>query len=330
MVKSYVRDVRVQEAVIGDVERVVSRVSTVEAPNEVRVIPQVSGQLEELLVEEGSSVRKGQLIARIDDTTQQLAVERAQSIYEKGQYDYNLLKRQFEADVVGAEQVAQAEFQMKQAERDLEQARVELEKTRLKAPISGVVSARSVTAGDMVFSNAPVVTIVDTTNLEASVMVPQTQVEEISVGNQVQMVPGSDESRTISGTVKRISPVIDVATGSVKITVGLNNTAGTIKPGTFVRVKIITGILEDVVLIPRDAVVIENAMSVVYKVEEGVAYRIPVDVGFSKNGFVQVLGTLDRGDSVVVSGHTGLDDMMKVNVLEGDLRPRPEADALVD
>lgn len=312
--RTFVRDVRIAHATSGDVEKIVSRVSTVRAPEEVELLPQISGQLNELLIEEGSHVRAGQTVARIDNELLVIALERAESILEKRIYDYELSLKELEGGIAGQEKVKQALFLKEQAEKDVARARVELRKAEIKAPISGVISKRFVTRGDMVFSSTPIATIVDTAKLEADVMIPQNQISDIQVGNPVVIVPGRDEERAGKGIVKRISPVVDINNGTVKVTVSVLDRQ--VMPGTFVRINIITGILEDVVLIPRDAVVIENAMSVIYKVEDGVANRVPIDVGYARNGMIQVRGDIAAGEKVVVSGHTGLDDMMKVNILD--------------
>jgi len=331
MAETFIRDVRTDEAIIGDVEQVVSRVSTITAPDVIELLPQASGQLQALYIEEGSRVTKGQLVAELDNVNQKLAFERAQSTYEKRKYDHEIIQKQVSAKVLGEEELVQAAYLMNQAKSQLESAEVTLNRTRILSPISGVISARHVSEGDMVFPSSSLATIVDNSRLEADVMIPQNQVDEISVGNRVELIPGNDVSRAFKGTVARISPVVDVNNGTVKVTVAIPGKNTNVKPGTFVRVKVITGVLEDVVLIPNRAIVIENAMSVVYKVKEGRALRVPVELGYRNGDFTQAIGDIQVGDTLVVVGHTGLDDMVKVRVMnEEESTGSSEADQQAD
>lgn len=314
--ESALRDVRVSNAVTGEVKELIVRTATLAAPNSVSVLPKISGQIVELAVEEGTPVRAGQLIARLDAPQLQLAAEKARAVRAKAQHDLDLASRQFKAQIINHEEELSYRHRAEQAERDYQQAVIELDKTRVLSPIDGVISRRLVSAGDMVFSGSVIVTIMDPSRLEADVLVPQDQVERVAVGNDVMLFPNGDEARTISGRVERVSPVIETESGTVKVTVRVTAGQRNVMPGQFVKVHLITGTRKNAVLVPREAIVVENAMNVLYKVVDGFARRIPVALGTSSDGKVQVIGDITEGDPVVVVGIAGLDDMTRVRILE--------------
>jgi multidrug efflux system membrane fusion protein len=122
-------EVRVEAAYSGDVEEVIARATTIKAPESVELIPRTSGQLVELNVEEGSFVKEGQVVARINDDSQKLAVERAKAAFEKAKHDLKVAKLQLDAKILGKEAYLQDKHTYEQAERDYNKAVIELEKT---------------------------------------------------------------------------------------------------------------------------------------------------------------------------------------------------------
>ena len=310
-----VRPVRVAEATAGDVREFITRVTTISAPDTVGVLPRIGGQIVELLVEEGQRVSAGQLLARLDDTQLRLAEERALAERDKLRYDCEQARRKLDYDIIGEEEYLEALHLYRQAEHDLERAIFEREKTEIVAPIDGVVSRRHFSLGDTVFTNTPLVTIVDPDRLEAEVLVPQDQIDRVAVGNPVVLSLGGDSERSVSGVVERISPIVETESGTVRVTVAIPAGQPGIMPGVFVRANIITGVQTGVTLVPHEAILIENAMSVIYKVIDGIARRIPVEVGFPGASGIQVHGEVEPGDCVIVAGARGLDDMTRVRIL---------------
>lgn len=308
--------VRVAEAVEGDVKVLITRVTTISAPDTVAVLPRIGGQITELKVEEGQRVSAGHVIARLDDLQLRLSEARAKALMEKARTDHDLAARKLAHEIIGEQEYLEYKHAYDQAERDYNAAVVEREKTEIRAPIAGIVSHRHVSLGDTVFASTPIVTITDPAKLQAEILVPQDQVEQVAVGNEVVLNPGGDISRVIAGVVERISPVVETVSGTVKVVVNVPAGQRGVLPGQFVKAHIVTGVREGVTLVPRDAVVIENAMSVIYKVVDGFARRVPVQMGFANGDMVEVIGEVAPGDSVVVAGKNGINDMTRVRIAD--------------
>jgi membrane fusion protein (multidrug efflux system) len=308
--------VRVVEAVAGDVQETITRVTTISSPESVQVLPRVSGQVVELKVEEGQFVSIGQLVARLDDEQLRLAEERSKAQLEKARHDEELARKKLDRSIIGREEYLEYLHTFEQSERDYQAAKLEREKTEIKAPIAGVISHRYVSLGDTVFTSTPLVMITDLNKLQAEILVPQDQVEKVARGNAVILFPGGDESRVIKGIVERISPVVETLSGTVKVVVDIPGHQRGVMPGLFVRAQIVTGVIKGATLVPREAIIIENAMSVIYKVSDGYARRVPVEVGFASGDLLQVIGEIAPGESVVVSGKSGINDMTRVRIAQ--------------
>lgn len=309
------RPVRVADAVAGDVQEFILRVTTITAPDTINLLPKIGGQIIYFDAEEGMHVKAGHVIARLEAKKLRLEAEKAKAFRDKTKHDMELALRQYEADVIGKEEYLLNKHQFEQAERDYEQAKLELDKAEIRAPISGVISHKLVSLGDMVFPSSTIVTITDPSRLEADLLIPQDQIDRVKVGNPVIFLAGGDEHRSFKGVVERISPIIEVDNGTIKIVARILPGQRYVIPGQFVKAYIVTGTQRNAVLVPREAIVDENAMSVLYKIVDGYARRIPVEIGFPKDNLIQVKGDIAQGDQVVISGINGLDDMSAVTIL---------------
>lgn len=309
------RNVKVVKAASGEVEEIIIRAATITAPNTVDVLPEVAGQITTLEVQEGQRVNPNDLIAQIDDRELRLAEDRAEKMVEKAKQDFERAQVKLERRIATKEEYLQAKFDYEQALKNFETASFERKRAEVLAPIAGVIIRRHVSLGDTVFPSTPIVTLADLSVLETEILVPQDQIDRVAVGNKVILTSAAGPARTVNGTVKRISPVVETSSGTIRVVVDVPNGHAGIKPGLFVKAKIVTGVSKGVTLVPREAVVIENAMSVLYKVVDGLARRVPVEVGNGNGILVQVVGNVKPGDDIIVVGNAGLNDMTPVAVI---------------
>ena len=118
----------------------------------------------------------------------------------------------------------------------------------------------------------------------------------------------------MQGRVERISPIVDQASGTVKVTVALNPAPG-FRPGAFVRVDIRTDRKADAVLIPKRAIIEEDGQSYVYLAVNDRANRVKVQPGYQADGMVEIREGVSPGQSVVVAGQGALKEGAKIKVL---------------
>ena len=131
---------------------------------------------------------------------------------------------------------------------------------------------------------------------------------------------GSDDAATVEGKVERISPIVDQSSGTVKVTIALEPKAG-FRPGAFVRVDIRTDTKSDATLIPKRAVIEEDGQYYVYIAGKDTANRVKVQLGYQKEGQVEVREGVNPGQRVVVAGQGALKEGAKIKVLPVNDRP---------
>jgi RND family efflux transporter MFP subunit len=133
--------------------------------------------------------------------------------------------------------------------------------------------------------------------------------------------------KAFKGSILRVNPVVDAATGTVKVTVAMADGQRELKPGMFGRIEILYDRRESAVLVPKDAVLTEDAAQSVFVVADGKAKRRSIRIGYSDSHNYEVLDGLKSGDQVVTTGQANLKDDAKVHVVNAPGAAAPPATA---
>jgi multidrug efflux pump subunit AcrA (membrane-fusion protein) len=215
------------------------------------------------------------------------------------------------------EDLRQEEAKVAQAEAALATARVQREMLSITSPIDATVVLLSVNPGEGVDTTRTLVQLVATDRLGVDVDVPAEQLPDKAEGLAAQVFVGPRAKEPVPGKVSFVSPQVDPKTGAVRVVVALPGDAG-LRPGRAVRVRIIAEEHNNVLTVPRDAVVTdENGGNVVALVEGDRATRKTVTAGLEEDGRIEVAADgLKEGDVVVTAGAFGLPQATKVKVVE--------------
>lgn len=198
----------------------------------------------------------------------------------------------------------QAKAVYDQALTSKEQAEQTLAKTILKAPMSGVILNKLVSNGDYVSPGTSVLTIGDTSQLKVLLPIPDSEIKEWKIGDEVS-VTLYDEVQT--GTVKTIYPETNAGTGTVSVEVVIPNEGSKWLPGQIVKANRMTSDNQGI-LVPIEAVISNGIKSYVFKDVDGVASKVEVETGAMINNKIHITKGVEEGDQVVVSGGTLLLD----------------------
>ncbi len=300
----------------GDVAAFYSGTTTIEADEQAVVVSQITGVVLEIKAEEGEFVEAGQLLVRVEPDRYRLEVERNEATLNRLETDYQRKKELFDRKLVSAEDFERvsAEFEAQKAQVAL--ARLDLKYTDIKAPISGYVSERKVRVGNLVELHQPVYTITSYDPLLAVLHVPERELGVLRNGLEVTVRLDAFPQQEFKGKVIRISPVIDPATGTFRVTSEVRDPDQKVKPGLFGRVDIMHDMRLDVPLIPRSALIKEDEQSFVFVIgEDSSVIRRFIRTGYERNGDVEVIEGLVAGETVVTAGKGSLSDGSKVEVV---------------
>lgn len=293
-----------------------SGTTTVESDQQATVVSQITGVVLEIRAEEGQYVEAGTVLARVEPDRYRLEVQRGDATLKRLEMDYQRKKELFDRKLVSAEDFERvsAEFEAQKAQVAL--AQLDLQYTEIRAPISGYVSERLVRAGNLVELHQPVYRITGYDPLLAVLHVPERELSVLHPGLEVSVRLDALPGQVFSGTVTRISPVVDPATGTFRVTAEIDDPQDLVKPGLFGRVDILYDLRENVPVIPRTAVITEDEQNHVFVIgAEGSVERRAIRLGYERNGIIEVIDGVSAGEQVVTAGKGSLSDGARVEVI---------------
>lgn len=320
--------VEVTNAVFKEVEHTLDAVGSFFPEDEVTVGAEVDGIIKRLLVDEGSVVKKGDLLLEIDDEKLRLEVEESEAMlregrarYEHSQATLKRMRKLFEQGVIGQQELDDAVNQelMNRAAVENTQAKLarfkrELRDTKVIAPMDGVISERMVSAGEYVKIGASLLKIVDVNPLKLVFTLPEKHAGEIMTGQRVQIATRVYGGELFEGEIYFINPKVDAQTRTIEVKAWVDNSDLKLRPGFFVDAKVLLGRRKSLVL-PESAVLVREGNVVAMAVEGGVISYKRVTPGMRFDGMVEILEGLTPQDSIVVSGRSEISEGTRVTVV---------------
>ncbi|RKZ18586.1 hypothetical protein DRQ50_03855 [bacterium] len=279
--------------------------SVIEADRLVELVSRVQGRIRSVAVEEGDWVEDGQLLAELENEREVIHLRKAELTLDDKARQLERNRSMLTEELISRQEFDDVEsaWKLAGAERDL--ARIGLEDTRIRAPFEGRITERRVVPGQQVVALAPVFTLGDFSPLRIRVHLPENVARKVGTGQRVLVKPeGLDV--TCEATVERISPVVDPATSTVRLTLLMNGDGDDVRVGGFAKVRITTDRRQDALAIPKRALVEEGALRSVFIAEADTVRKVEVLTGLYDETHVEVLEGLEAGDHVVTMGQGGL------------------------
>lgn len=302
----------------GELTARYSATATLQAEHEAKLISEVPGTVLELLVEEGDSVKKGQLLARVDAAHSRLQLREAEADLQRRKNDVDRGEKLLDRKLIAATLQDQAESDYAVRRADVDLARVVVNKAEIRAPFDGVVTRRWIKKGQLLETNDAVFDMANFSDLRAELRVPERDAVALAAGQPVSFTVDALANRQFEAEVERVAPVVDSDSGTVKVTVRIDNRDRTLRPGLFTRMDISFLHLANAVLLPKTAVLGSHDTTFAYVIENAKAVRTPVRLGHQSGSSIQVLEGVDAGAEVVVIGQAALSDGALVEVLGAD------------
>ncbi|MGY4516407.1 efflux RND transporter periplasmic adaptor subunit [Lysobacter sp. HA18] len=285
-----------------------------EPRSEAQVVAKTSGVALSVFAEEGQAVRAGQTLVRLDASRAALQAAQTGSQMRKLEANYARSQQLSAQKLISANEIDQLRYDVENARAANRLANLELSYANVVAPISGVIAQRSIKAGNFVQINTPIFRIVDTSRLEAVLNVPEREMATLKAGLPVQLQVDALPGRPFTGKVDRVAPVVDSGSGTFRVICAFEG-GGSLQPGMFARIRIDYDQRKDALVVPRVALLEDDADPAVYVVRGKKAVRVPVKLGYTEGGWMEIRSGLKSGEQVVVAGKTALREGSEVQVL---------------
>lgn len=342
--------VEVVRVVRVDIDQGIEVVGSLSPKFEAEVKAEYNGIVAEVFVNEWVPVEKGTPLARLDTREADLILQKAQAAVETARanllqaqvtetrarreyeraiqlMEVGLITRQSLEDALteqeaAAARVAAARAQLRAMEDEQRHSQTRSSKTLLRSPLAGVVSQRNVNVGDLAGEKV-LFHIVDNRVLNLTVTVPSAEMEAVRPGQVLTFSSDALPGKVFSGQVMYLNPVVDPADRSVKVIAEVQNPAGQLKGGLFVKGRIETGRRTGVLQVPRQALLawdVAGRSGEVFVVNGNVTHLRKVRTGALTGSFVEIPSGLSAGELVVTRGafRVKAGDVVKVVRGEGE------------
>jgi membrane fusion protein (multidrug efflux system) len=281
----------------------------------VNLVSEIAGKVESIAFDEGRAVRAGQLLVKIEDDELQARRDSVRHRLELAESREARQRELREQGIISQQELDLITSEVNVLRAELRLVEAQLEKTEIRAPFSGVVGLRFVSAGSLLSAQTRIATLQDLDPVKIDFTLPERYARTIAPGRRIEFrVEGVD--RPFEAEVYAVEPRIDPETRSLLIRASSPNPGGELLPGAFADVELVVAEVPDALVVPSVAVIPELGGKKVFVVEGGEAVPRPVETGIRTETDVQITRGLEPGDRVIVSAIQRLRPGLAVEALQ--------------
>jgi len=274
---------------------------TVLANEEIELRSEISGRIKKIFFKEGTQVKKGDMLVKIDDSDLQARLLKAQyqkKLAEEKEYRQRLL---LEKEAISKQEYDIALTELNTLEAEIQLIKAEIDKTEIRAPFDGVIGLRYVSEGSYISPSVKISTLQNIDTLKVEFAIPEKYMRLVDVGDKINFkVQGSD--KRYSAVIYAVDPKIDPTTRTLQVRAIFPNRNHEILPGSFAEIEVILEEIPNAILIPSEAVIPTAEGSKVFVYNSGKAFERKVETGIRTERFIQIKSGLNPGDTVLTTG----------------------------
>lgn len=301
----------------------------VEPERKVQVFSRLSAYVQQIMKEEGAYVKENEVLAILDDTEIRMSHEQARIALEQAKLALDEAKKNLvrSKELYKKLLISDQEYQTTEAaynqrlldhkskEESFKDLELQLNWTKIRSLAEGYITERLIEVGGRVSGNQQVYTIEDFKPLLIRVFVPTSDAIMLKTGLPADIATEILKGIAFKGSVTLINPRVDVQTGTIKVTVEVYDDTLRLKPGMFVEVRIATGKKDNVLVIPRKAILYKQGKTFVFVLNKKQASQRMVVLGLTEEDMAEVTSGLNEGDVIISVGVENLKDGQAVDVL---------------
>ncbi|PWN07735.1 efflux RND transporter periplasmic adaptor subunit [Rhodohalobacter mucosus] len=306
------------EAVELEPESIQDRIFTsgsVEANESVELSFDATGIVTRIFFDEGSRVRRGQLLVKVNDSELQAQLQRASFRLNLAEQREERQRRLLERGGISQDEYDATLNEVNVLRSEMRLINAQIAKTEIRAPFSGIVGLKYVSPGSYVSPSTRIASLQEIDPVKINFSVPERYLSKISVDDQILFdVQGVDS--TFTGRVYAVEPRINTQTRTLQVRAISENDDELLYPGAFANIELILEQIDDALMIPTIAIMPELNRQKVYLVRDGVVEQAFINTGIRTSNKAQVLSGLERGDTVLTTGLLQVRPGMEVEISE--------------
>lgn len=309
-------------------------VGSLRSRQSVTLKPEVAGRIADITFRDGTRVRSGQTLVRLDDTLQRAELNQAEAQLSIARANLKRNQELLRENFVAQRAVDESRAALKVAEAQVALARARLARMTITAPFDGMVGIAKVGLGDYVKDGAELVNLEDIEALYVDFRLPERLQAKVQRGQRaivhVDALPGLQ----FTALIQAIDPLVDADGRSLSLRGCIDNRSLMLRPGMFARVTTVFGVRDQALVIPEEAIVPQGGRQFVLRLDPGpqdspalrTARRVEIKMGLRQPGRVEVLEGLKVGDLIVTAGQQRVQrdgTLVRVAELPGDAPTAP-------
>ncbi len=280
------------------------------------LMAKVGGTVEELFVQEGDHVKKGQLLARIETNDYRIALDSAKAAYALAQANFTRDKTMHTKGMSPQAALDAQQTELSIAKAAMEEAELRLSRCQITAPMSGVISRLDAKIGLLLSQADPIAEILKIDKLKAMIGIPESDITAVKKLKEVEVTLQALDNEKIMAPFHFLAPAPESLAHVYRLELALDNKDNRILPGMFVRANIVKAVNDQAIAIPLYSVISRNDEHFVYVEEGGVAQKKLVELGFMEGWQVLVTSGLGVGENVIIEGHRSVEDGQGVKIIK--------------
>jgi membrane fusion protein (multidrug efflux system) len=290
-------------------------IGSLQSDETVQLAPEIAGRVSEIDFVEGSEVKAGAVLVRLDDALVRAEVADAEARLSFAEANNERARQLSRTGNVTERSRDEAVLNFETARSALELAKTRLDKHLLRAPFDGIAGVRNVSVGAFVAVGTPVVNVEKIDGLKVDFKVPEIYLRAITVGQKIDVSVDAIPGRTFTGEIYAINPQVDVNGRALQVRARIKNTDLLLRPGLFARILIRGAVTRDVVVVPESAIIPRAGENYVYRIADGKALEVRVRLGERSNAEVEILEGISGGDTIVTAGQHKLRNGADVDIV---------------
>lgn len=292
----------------------ITAIGTLRSDESVSIRPEVSGRISEILFREGQAVEQGAVMVRLDASIQRAETQQAEANLALAKSRLDRARDLFSKNFISAQARDEAESNFKIAQAAFDLATARLTKLEIRAPFSGLVGLRQVSAGDYIKDGQDIANLEGIDPLKVDFRVPEIYLKKVSVNQNLQITLDALPDVVFAGRVYAINPLVDAGGRAIVVRAIVKNTGHRLRPGMFARVRLLTDDKKETLTLPEQSIVPAGDEFFVFRVIDGRAVRTKVEIGQRTEGLVEIVNGLKPSETVVTAGQIKIRDGAAVKV----------------
>lgn len=294
------------------IDEIITTTGVLKAESSVIITTEIPGRIVSVNFNDGSEVKKGDILFKLDDSLLQAELVQAQARFENAKMQYERQEKLVKSGSGSSSSRDDALAQLRVEQAQLDYIKAKLDQTNLKAPFDGFIGLDQVEVGDYVVPGTSLVNLEAIDTLKVDFKIPEIYLKQVNKGQTIYLKLDGFTGTTFEGKLSAIDPALDARLHSLTARGVLDNPNNVLRPGLFAQIELVIDHRDNALLVPESAIQYAQQGPFVYKVEEDTAHLVNVKTGIRQSAWVEIIDGISAEDQIVTSGQNRLYEGAKV------------------